>query len=139
MDALLTRELQRLQKTGSLGDRHWRKRRVHQLCRGGSAREIFGSLEGKKIMIVGAGKMSESAARHLRRQRRWTDPGHQHQHQRALEMVELFDGQLVDYTRSSRRFPKWISSFHPSAAPHYVILRDDMERSSRPAATSPCS
>ena len=29
------------------------------------ARRIFGSLEGKKILIVGAGKMSELAARHL--------------------------------------------------------------------------
>jgi len=31
------------------------------------AREIFGTLAGKKVMIVGAGKMSELAARHLRR------------------------------------------------------------------------
>ena len=31
------------------------------------ARKIFGSLEGRTIMIVGAGKMSELAARHLRR------------------------------------------------------------------------
>ena len=29
------------------------------------ARRIFGSLEGKKVLIVGAGKMSELAARHL--------------------------------------------------------------------------
>jgi glutamyl-tRNA reductase len=31
------------------------------------AREIFAKLDDKKVMIVGAGKMSESAARHLRR------------------------------------------------------------------------
>ena len=31
------------------------------------AREIFGSLDGKRVLVVGAGKMSESAARHLRR------------------------------------------------------------------------
>ncbi len=29
------------------------------------ARRIFGSLEGKKVLIIGAGKMSELAARHL--------------------------------------------------------------------------
>src|SRR5271156_21832 len=29
------------------------------------ARKIFGSLEGKKVLLVGAGKMSEQAARHL--------------------------------------------------------------------------
>ncbi len=31
------------------------------------AREIFGSLNGKRVLVVGAGKMAESAARHLRR------------------------------------------------------------------------
>src|SRR5262249_33082369 len=31
------------------------------------ARKIFGSLDGKTVMIVGAGKMSELSARHLRR------------------------------------------------------------------------
>ena len=31
------------------------------------AREIFGSLNRRKIMIIGAGKMSEAAARHLQR------------------------------------------------------------------------
>ena len=31
------------------------------------AREIFGTLKGKKVLVVGAGKMAESAARHLRR------------------------------------------------------------------------
>src|SRR5262249_26073422 len=31
------------------------------------AREIFGSLKGQRVLVVGAGKMAESAARHLRR------------------------------------------------------------------------
>ena len=31
------------------------------------ARKIFGSLNNRTVMIVGAGKMSELAARHLRR------------------------------------------------------------------------
>ena len=31
------------------------------------AREIFGSLNGKRVLLLGAGKMSELAARHLRR------------------------------------------------------------------------
>ena len=41
------------------------------------AREIFGSLADKKVMIVGAGKMSELAARHLRRSGASTDLRHQ--------------------------------------------------------------
>src|SRR5688572_8900577 len=31
------------------------------------AREIFGSLKGRRVMLIGAGKMSELAARHLNR------------------------------------------------------------------------
>src|SRR5580698_5657941 len=31
------------------------------------ARDIFGSLKGKRVLLVGAGEMAESAARHLRR------------------------------------------------------------------------
>ena len=32
------------------------------------ARKIFGDLQGKRVLLIGAGKMGESAARHLRKQ-----------------------------------------------------------------------
>ena len=60
------------------------------------ARKIFGSLSGRTIMIVGAGKMSELAARHLRRS------GASHvfvtnrTHERAIEMAKLFQGTPVE-------------------------------------------
>ena len=62
------------------------------------ARKIFGSLDNRTVMIVGAGKMSELAARHLRRS------GASHvfvtnrTHERAVEMAELFQGTPVEYT-----------------------------------------
>jgi glutamyl-tRNA reductase len=92
------------------------------------AREIFGSLEGKKIMIVGAGKMSELAARHLSRSGAGQILVTNRTHQRALEMVELFDGQLVDYTRFLAALPEVDIVISSSAAPHYIILRDDMKK-----------
>ena len=63
------------------------------------ARKIFGDLEGRTVMLAGAGKMSELAARHLRRSgashifvtnRTW---------ERALEMANLFHGTPVEYTK----------------------------------------
>ena len=39
------------------------------------AQKIFGSLEGKKVLLIGAGEMSELAARHLVRSRRAIDLG----------------------------------------------------------------
>jgi len=92
------------------------------------AREIFGSLEGKKIMIVGAGKMSELAARHLRRSGAGQILVTNRTHERALEMVELFDGKLVDYTRFLSALPEVDIVISSSAAPHYIIRRDDMKR-----------
>ncbi len=41
------------------------------------ASEIFGTLADKKVLIVGAGKMSELAARHLRRSGRDADFRHE--------------------------------------------------------------
>jgi glutamyl-tRNA reductase len=92
------------------------------------AREIFGSLEGKKIMIVGAGKMSELAARHLRRSGAGQILVTNRTHARALEMAELFEGKLVDYTRFLEALPEIDIVISSSAAPHYIILRDDMKK-----------
>jgi glutamyl-tRNA reductase len=92
------------------------------------AREIFGSLEGKKIMIVGAGKMSELAARHLRRSGAGQILVTNRTQERALEMVELFDGKLVDYTRFLSALPEVDIVISSSAAPHYIIVREDMKK-----------
>ncbi len=92
------------------------------------AREIFGSLAGKKVMIVGAGKMSELAARHLRRSGVGQILVTNRTHERALEMVELFEGKLVDYTRFLTVLPEVDIVIASSGAPHYIIVRDDMKK-----------
>ena len=85
------------------------------------ARKIFGSLAGRTIMIVGAGKMSELAARHLRRS------GASHvfvtnrTHERAVEMASLFQGTPVEYTRFVNMLPEVDIVITSSGAPHYVL------------------
>ncbi len=62
------------------------------------ARKIFGTLANRTVMLIGSGKMSELAARHLRRS------GASHIFvtnrtlSRAEEMARLFHGTPVDYT-----------------------------------------
>src|SRR5580698_1707960 len=92
------------------------------------AKDIFGTLAGKKIMIVGAGKMSELAARHLRRSGAGQILVTNRTHERALEMVELFDGKLVDYTRFLSALPEVDIVIASSGAPHYIIVREDMKK-----------
>ncbi len=92
------------------------------------ARKIFGSLNGRTVMIVGAGKMSELAARHLRRS------GSAHvfvtnrTHERAVEMAKLFDGTPVEYTRFVSMLPEMDIVITSSGAPHYILEREDMQR-----------
>jgi glutamyl-tRNA reductase len=59
------------------------------------AQKIFGSLAGKKIFLVGAGKMSELAARHLVRQGAGTILVTNRTQERAERMAEHFSGSVV--------------------------------------------
>jgi glutamyl-tRNA reductase len=92
------------------------------------ARKIFGSLKGRSVMIIGSGKMGELAAKHLHRSgakrifvtnRTW---------ERAQEMAALFQGQAIEYTRFASMLHEVDIVIASSAAPHYIITRDDMQR-----------
>ncbi len=92
------------------------------------ARKIFGSLKGRGVMIVGAGKMSELAARHLRRSgaskilvtnRTWD---------RAVEMAQVFGGVAVAYDRFLAKLPEADIVITSSGAPHYILTKEDMQR-----------
>jgi glutamyl-tRNA reductase len=92
------------------------------------ARKIFGSLDHRTVMIVGAGKMSELAARHLRRS------GASHvfvtnrTEERAVEMARLFQGTPVEYTRFVGMLPEVDILIASSGAPHYILHKDEMQR-----------
>jgi glutamyl-tRNA reductase len=92
------------------------------------ARKIFGSLNHRTVMLVGAGKMSELAARHLRRS------GASHvfvtnrTHERAVELSKLFQGTPVEYTRFTSMLPEVDILIASSGAPHYILSPADMQR-----------
>ncbi|MCU1259750.1 MAG: glutamyl-tRNA reductase [Bryobacterales bacterium] len=92
------------------------------------ARKIFGTLTNRTVMLVGSGKMSELAARHLRRS------GASHifvtnrTHSRAEEMARLFDGTVVDYLRFTSMLPEVDIVITSSGAPHYILTKEEMQR-----------
>jgi glutamyl-tRNA reductase len=61
------------------------------------ARRIFGSLEGKKILIVGAGKMSELAARHLMQHGADSIMVANRTYDRAVRLAEQFLGAAIRF------------------------------------------
>ncbi len=90
------------------------------------ARQIFGSLEGKKVMVVGAGKMSALAARHLRRSGVASVFVTNRTRERAVEMARLFDGVIVDYEHFAAGLHEVDIVIASSAAPHYILSPDDI-------------
>jgi glutamyl-tRNA reductase len=61
------------------------------------ARKIFGSLENKTVLLVGAGKMSEQAARHLMDQGAGTVLVANRTHERAEQLAQRFEGRAVRF------------------------------------------
>jgi glutamyl-tRNA reductase len=92
------------------------------------AREIFGSLAHKKVMLIGAGKMSELAARHLRRVGATEVYVTNRTRQRAEEMAKLFEGTIVGYDVFHRVLPEVDIVIASSGAPHYILRKEDMKR-----------
>jgi glutamyl-tRNA reductase len=92
------------------------------------AREIFGSLQRKRVMVIGAGKMSEGAARHLLRAGAGEILVTNRTPQRARQMAEAFRGQVVPYEDFPQRLAEADIVIASSGAPHYVITGELMER-----------
>lgn len=63
------------------------------------AEKIFGSLEGKTIYLIGAGKMAELAARHLIGRGAGKIIISNRTHERAVQLAEAFGGEAVPFDR----------------------------------------
>jgi glutamyl-tRNA reductase len=92
------------------------------------ARKIFGTLSDRTIMIAGAGKMSELAARHLRRSGASDVLVTNRTYERAEDMAKRFDGKAVEYDQFLATLPKADILIASSAAPHYLLTREDMQK-----------
>ena len=92
------------------------------------ARQIFGRLDRSRVMLIGAGKMSELAARHLRRAGAEQILVTNRTHARAVEMANLFRGRVIEYERFHDLLPEVDIVITSSAAPLYILRKDQMRR-----------
>jgi len=85
------------------------------------AKKIFGDLKGKKILIIGAGEMSELAVRHLIRQ----GAGHiliaNRTYERAKELAETLQGVPLAFDRIPETLPEIDIVIASTGAPGYVV------------------
>lgn len=92
------------------------------------AKKIFNDLKGKTVMILGAGKMSELAAKHLSGAGVSKVLVWNRTYQRAVELAELFKGEAIqteDLFRHIERADIIISS---TGSPAFILNKADGER-----------
>jgi glutamyl-tRNA reductase len=90
------------------------------------ARDIFGSLDGRKVLLVGAGKMAEAAARHLRRAGVSEILVTNRTRARAEAVAGEFHGRTVNYEEFFHALPEVDIVLASTGAPHYIVTREQM-------------
>lgn len=101
------------------------------------AREIFGSLKDSKVLLIGAGKMSELAARHLHRSGATQIYVTNRTYDRAVEVAKVFQGWILDYGNFKQSLPLADIVITSSAAPGFLLSKRDLQLALRARRNKP--
>jgi glutamyl-tRNA reductase len=93
-------------------------------CAVDTAKSIFGTLEGRAIFILGAGKIAESTARHLRAQGAAPILVANRTHSRAQELAQQLGGRALRYDQLAEALVEADIVISSTSAPHFVLLRE---------------
>lgn len=85
------------------------------------AKKVFETLEGRTILVVGAGKMSELTAKHLVSQGVRQVLVANRTYERAVELAEKFEGTPIPYESLFERMREADIVISSTSAPGYVI------------------
>jgi glutamyl-tRNA reductase len=85
------------------------------------ARKIFGNLSGKVVMIIGASKMGELAAKHLRRAGVSSVLVTNRTFERAVELAKVFEGAAVPFEHFTDHIDRADIIISSTGAPNFII------------------
>jgi len=91
------------------------------------AKKIFGTLKGKSVYLVGAGKMSELAARHLMAQGATSIFVANRTHERAVALAGRFGGQAILFEQLYDTCDRADIVLTSTGAPHALFRREHGE------------
>lgn len=92
------------------------------------AKKIFGTLEDKTVLLVGAGEMSELAARHLMSNGVKSIYVANRTYQKAEELANLFGGQAVSFSTLKDNLELMDIIITSTAAPHYIFHKEEIQK-----------
>ena len=90
-------------------------------------RKIFGSLEGKNVLLVGAGEMAELAVEHLIRNRVGKIYVANRTFENGVELARRFNGQAIRFEEVADSLQLVDIIISSTGSPDYVITRDQVK------------
>ncbi|HXZ30939.1 MAG TPA: glutamyl-tRNA reductase [Terriglobales bacterium] len=91
------------------------------------AKKIFGSLNGKHVYLVGAGKMTELAARHLLAHGAASIFVANRTYDRAIRLAQKFNGQAIEFNRLYETCDRADIVITSTGSPHAIFRREHGE------------
>ena len=88
------------------------------------AKKIFGNLAGKTVILVGAGEMSELAARHLMQHGASRILIANRTFERSVQMADFFRGEAIRFEDLEKRLQEADIVITSTGAPNYVISQE---------------
>jgi len=101
------------------------------------AKKIFYVLEGKRVLLVGAGEMAELAARHLLTQGVTSLMVANRTFERAVEVAEQFKGVPVSFEEIDSELMNVDIVITSTASPEYVITQEQVKKCLRKRRNRP--
>jgi glutamyl-tRNA reductase len=92
------------------------------------AQKIFGSLNGKSVYLVGAGKMCELAARHLMAHGAVSLFVANRTYDRAIRLAQIFDGQAIEFSRLYETCDRADIVITSTGSPNFIFKREHGEK-----------
>ncbi|MBP1716018.1 MAG: glutamyl-tRNA reductase [Deltaproteobacteria bacterium] len=90
------------------------------------AKKILGELEDKRVLIVGAGEMSELAAQHLISQGVKEILVTNRTFSRAAELAKEFNGKAIPFEEFHRQLPNMDIILSSTGSSQYIIRREEL-------------
>ncbi len=100
-------------------------------------RKIFGSLEDKKVLLIGAGEMAELAVEHLKRNRAGDIFVANRTFERGVELASRFKGEAVRFEEISRCLELVDIIISSTGSPGFIILSDHVKGAMRSRRNRP--
>ncbi len=91
------------------------------------AKKIFGKLEGKKVLIIGAGKISEKTAKNLFSNKVSAILTTSRTYEKAVEVAAKFSGRAIRFDEIINTLPQIDIVISSTSAPHLIIKKEDVK------------